>query len=102
MFTFEGLAVLDPAGIQTVIRSCDTRLLAQALKAAPPALQDLFMRNMSRRAAKMLDEELAALGPMRLRQVDEARQKIVAIARELDRKGDITIPKGANADEVIV
>ena len=47
-------------------------------------------------------EELAALGPMRLRQVDEAQQKVVATARELERKGDITIPKGAGADEVIV
>ena len=102
MFTFEGLAGLDPAGMQTLIRSCETRLLAQALKAAPPALLDVFMRNMSKRAGRLLEEELAALGPMRLRQVDEAQQKVVATARELERKGDITIPKGAGADEVIV
>jgi flagellar motor switch protein FliG len=102
MFTFDGLLSLDPAGIQTLIRGCDTRLLAQSLKGAAPALVDVFMRNMSKRAAKMLEEEISALGPMRLRQVDEAQQKIVALARELERKGDITIPKGSGADEVIV
>lgn len=101
MFTFEGLVALDPAGIQTLIRSCDTRVLAQSLKGAQPALLDVFMRNMSRRAAKLLEDELAALGPMRLRQVDEARQTIVATARDLERKGDITIPRGSSADEVI-
>ncbi|WP_293864532.1 flagellar motor switch protein FliG [uncultured Alsobacter sp.] len=101
MFTFEGLLALDPAGIQTLIRACDTRVLAQALKGASPALTDVFMRNMSKRAGRMLEEELTTLGPMRLRLVDEAQQKVVTLARELERKGDIIIPKGGH-DEVIL
>jgi flagellar motor switch protein FliG len=101
MFTFEGLLELDPAGIQTLIRGCDMRVLAQSLKGASAALVDVFTRNMSKRAARILEEEIASLGPMRLRQVDEAQQTIVALARELERTGDITIPRGGT-DEVIV
>ncbi|TVQ82529.1 MAG: flagellar motor switch protein FliG [Micavibrio sp.] len=101
MFTFEDLQNLDPSGIQTLIRSADKEKLPVALKGATPEMQDLFFSNMSERAAKMLKEDIAAMGPVRLRDVEEAQTSLVATAKDLSERGEITISSGEAEDELI-
>ncbi|MES1150604.1 MAG: flagellar motor switch protein FliG, partial [Dongia sp.] len=83
MFTFEDLGKLDPGGAQTLLRNVDKAKLPMALKGASVALQDLFLGNMSERASKMLKEDMAAMGPVRLRDVEEAQMAMVNMAKEL-------------------
>jgi len=101
MFTFEDLAKLDNASAQTLMRSVDKDKLAVALKGANEVVREFFLKNMSTRAAKMLTDDMEALGPVRLRDVDEAQAGLVNMAKELAAKGDITISKG-KADEELV
>lgn len=101
MFTFEHLALLDPSGVQTLIRTVDKDKLALALKGANDSLKELFFSNMSERASKILREDMAAMGPVRLRDVDEAQQAMVKAAKELASKGEIVISSGKDEDEVI-
>ena len=101
MFTFDDLVKVDPAGIQQILRAVDKDKLAIALKGAPPALSDLFFDNMSERAAKILREDMAAMGPVRMRDVDEAQVEIVGVAKDLADKGEIIISDGAGADELV-
>jgi flagellar motor switch protein FliG len=100
MFTFEDLAKLDAAGIQTLIRTVGNDRLAIALKGASERLRDLFFANMSERGAKILREEMASMGPVRLRDVDEAQQTIVNSAKELAAAGEILIADGKE-DELV-
>ncbi len=83
MFTFEDLLRLDSAGTQVLVRRIAKEQLAVALKGASEPLKDMFFSNMSERAAKMLREDIAAMGPVRLRDVDEAQSAIVAAAKAL-------------------
>ncbi len=101
MFTFEDLQNLDPAGIQTLIRAVDKDKLPLALKGATETLTDLFFSNMSERAAKIMKEDMAAMGPVRLREVEEAQQYVVSVAKDLEERGEITIASGAEEDELI-
>lgn len=101
MFTFEDLQNLDPAGIQTLIRAVDKDKLPLALKGATETLTDLFFSNMSERAAKIMKEDMAAMGPVRLKEVEEAQQYIVSVAKGLEERGEITIASGAEEDELI-
>ena len=101
MFTFEDLQKLDPAAIQTVVRAADKEKLPTALKGATETLRDLFFSNMSERAAKIMKEDMAAMGPVRLRDVEEAQQYIVGVAKDLEDRGEITISTGAEEDELI-
>lgn len=101
MFTFEDLQKLDPAGIQTLIRACDKDKLPIALKGATETLRDLFFANMSERAAKIMKEDMAAMGPVRLKDVEEAQQNIVTVAKTLEARGEITIASGQEEDELI-
>lgn len=101
MFTFEDLGKLDPSGVQTVLRVVDKDKLAIALKGASENVRDLFLSNMSERAGKMLREDMAAMGPVRLRDVDEAQNHMVAIAKDLAEKGEIIIVDG-KGDDVLV
>lgn len=101
MFTFEDLQNLDPAGIQTLIRAVDKDKLPLALKGATETLRDLFFSNMSERAAKIMKEDMAAMGPVRLKEVEEAQQYIVSVAKDLEARGEITIASGAEEDELI-
>jgi flagellar motor switch protein FliG len=101
MFTFEHLALLDPSGVQTLIRTVDKDKLALALKGANDALKELFFSNMSERAAKILREDMGSMGPVRLRDVDEAQQILVKTAKELASKGEIVISSGKEEDDVI-
>jgi flagellar motor switch protein FliG len=100
MFTFEDLESIDNKGIQTLMRAIDKSKLTIALKGAPQNIKDLFIRNMSQRAARILLEEIESLGPIRVRDVDEAQTSIVNAAKELIGKGEIEIAEDGK-DEYI-
>ncbi|MBN8521039.1 MAG: flagellar motor switch protein FliG [Alphaproteobacteria bacterium] len=101
MFTFEDLQKLDPAAVQTLIRACDKEKLPAALKGATETIRDLFFSNMSERAAKIMKEDMAAMGPVRLKDVEESQQYIVSVAKDLESRGEITISSGSEEDELI-
>ena len=101
MFVFEDLAKLDPSGVQTLLRSVEKDKLALALKGASDNLRDLFMSNMSERAAKLLKEDMTGMGPVRLRDVDTAQQEMVASAKDLASRGEIQLADGGGDDELI-
>ena len=101
MFTFEDLAKLDPTAIQTLIRAVDKDKLPTALKGATETLRDLFFSNMSERAAKIMKEDMAAMGPVRLKDVEESQQYVVNVAKDLEARGEITISSGSEEDELI-
>lgn len=101
MFTFEDLAKIDPAGIQSLLRVVEKDKLATAMKGASETIKDLFFKNMSERAAKLLKEDMEAMGPVRLKDVDEAQMSIVTAAKDLAAKGEIVIA-GDSADEQLV
>ncbi len=100
MFVFDNISQLDDRSIQRVLREVDTRDLALALRGAPEALREKIFRNLSSRAAEMLREEISMMGPVRLRQVEEAQQRIVAIIRRLDEAEEIVISRGG--EDVLV
>jgi flagellar motor switch protein FliG len=101
MFTFEDLKKLDPSAIQTLLRAIDKGRLAMALKGASEELRDLFFSNMSERAAKILREDMEAMGPVRLKDVDEAQMYLVNSAKELSAKGEIVIADSKGEDELV-
>jgi flagellar motor switch protein FliG len=101
MFTFDDLAKLDNGAIQTLMRQVDKEKLAKALKGANESVRRIFLTNMSQRAGKMLTEDMEALGPVRLKDVDDAQSSLVNMAKDLAAKGEIMIVKG-NADEELV
>lgn len=101
MFTFEDLAKIDAAGIQTLLRSVDKGKLSIALKGASETIRDLFFGNMSERAAKILREDIETLGPVRLRDVEEAQVEMVANAKDLATRGEITIAEGDGEDQLV-
>jgi flagellar motor switch protein FliG len=100
MFTFEDLARLDSSGIQTLIRNAGNDRIAVALKGASEKLRDLFFANMSERAARILREEMASMGPVRLRDVEEAQLFLVNMAKELAAAGEIMLLDGKD-DELV-
>lgn len=101
MFIFEDIVTLDDASIQRVIREVESKDLAKALKGASEEVKERIFRNVSRRASEMLQEELDFMGPVRLREVEEAQQSIVGIIRRLDEAGEIIISRGGE-DAIIV
>jgi flagellar motor switch protein FliG len=101
MFTFDDLVRLDTGSAQTLMRHIDKDKLAVALKGAGEPVREFFMSNMSTRAAKMLIDDMQALGPVRLREVDEAQSQLVNLAKDLAAKGEIMISKGRNDEELI-
>lgn len=94
MFTFDDLSSLDGQSVQVIMRKIDKTLLPLAMKGASEELKKLFMDNMSTRAAKILEEDIESLGPVKLRDVDEAQSKLVLTAKELAASGEITIDSG--------
>ena len=100
MFTFEDLAKLDPTGIQTLMRSAGNDRITVALKGASEQLRDLFLKNMSERAGKILRDDMQAMGPVRLRDVEEAQQFLVNMAKELAASGEIVLADGKD-DELV-
>ena len=101
MFTFEDLARLDTSGVQTLLRSVDKAKLVIALKGASETLKDLFFNNMSERASKLLKDEMGSMGPIRLKEVDEAQMLMVQMAKDLAARGEIVISEGKAEDELI-
>jgi flagellar motor switch protein FliG len=101
MFTFDDLIKLDAGSAQTLMRNIDKDKLAVALKGAGEPVREFFFKNMSTRAAKMLIEDMQALGPVRLRDVDEAQSLLVNIAKDLAAKGEILISKSRGDEELI-
>ena len=101
MFTFEDLGKLDPGGVQTLLRNVEKDKLPLCLKGASEALRDLFLSNMSERASKMLKEDMAAMGPVRLRDVEEAQLAMVTVAKDLAGKGEIMLSDKKGEDELI-
>ncbi len=101
MFTFEDLGNLDPSAIQTVLRAADKDKTALALKGASEKVRDLFYSNMSERAAKIMREDMEAMGPVRLRDVDEAQMYMVQTAKDLAEKDEIIIVDSKGEDELV-
>jgi flagellar motor switch protein FliG len=101
MFTFEDLSKIDPVGIQALLRGIDKDKLAIALKGASETIKDLFFSNMSERASKILKEDMEGMGPVRLKDVDEAQMYIVTIAKDLAAKGEIIIADANGEDQLI-
>jgi len=101
MFTFEDLARLEMSAIQTLLSKLDKRDLALALKGASDGVKDFFFKNMSSRAAKLLQDDMRDMGPVRLKDVDEAQTRMVATAKDLAAKGEIIILKTKSDDQMI-
>ena len=101
MFTFDDLIRLDTGSAQTLMRHIDKDKLAVALKGASEPVREFFMSNMSTRAAKMLVDDMQALGPVRLRDVDEAQAQLVNLAKDLAAQGEIMISKNRGDEELV-
>jgi len=101
MFVFEDIVTLDNRALRKVISEVDMSVWALALKIASEDVAERIFSNMSKRAAEMLREEIEYLGPVRLRDVEEAQQRIVATIRRLEEVGEIIIARGGE-DEIIV
>jgi flagellar motor switch protein FliG len=101
MFVFEDIVNLDSIAIQRFIREVDNGELTTALKGATEEVKEMIFANMSKRMAEMLKEDMEFMGPVRLRDVEEAQQKIVNIIRKLEEAGEIIISRGGG-DEIIV
>ena len=103
MFVFEDLVLVEDRGIQQVMKEVDSKELALAIKAASTEVKEKIFKNMSKRAAEAVKEEMEFMGPVRLRQVEEAQQRIVAIVRKLEEGGEIVIQgRGGKGEEVVV
>jgi flagellar motor switch protein FliG len=101
MFTFEDLSKLDAGSVQTLMRQVDKDVLGRALKGASEGMKTLFFGNMSTRAAKSLQDDMQSLGPIRLKDVDEAQTKMTDLAKELAEKGEIMIAKNSAEEELV-
>ncbi len=101
MFTFEDLTRIDSAGIQQLLRHVEKDRLAMALKGASDDAKDMFFRNMSERAGKMMREDMESMGPVRLKEVDEAQAEVVTVAKQLAESGEIVIAGSGEEDELV-
>ena len=101
MFTFEDLNRLDPAGVQTLLRAVDKDKMTIALKGASEELRDLFFSNMSERAGKLMREDMQSLGPIRLKDVEDAQNAMVQSAKDLADRGEIVLGGGGGDDQLV-
>ena len=101
MFVFEDILLLDDRAIQRVLRDVDNNDLGIALKAANEDVQNVIFKNMSKRLATMIKEDMEFMGPVRMKDVEEAQQKIVGIIRKLEDSAEIVISRGGG-DEIVV
>jgi len=102
MFVFEDINLVDDRGIQTVLKEVDNSDLALALKTASEELKEKIFRNMSERAAAMINEEMEYMGPVRLSDVESAQQRIVDVVRRLEDAGEIILQgRGGDTDVVV-
>ncbi len=101
MFVFEDLSKLDPGGVQTLLRAVEKDQLGLALKGASESLREMFFSNMSERAAKIMREDMEGMGPVRLKDVDQAQMTMVQVAKDLAAKGEIMLAGQGGDDELI-
>ncbi|MBT2649617.1 flagellar motor switch protein FliG [Bacillus sp. ISL-34] len=101
MFVFEDIVTLDGRAIQRVVRESDNEDLKLSLKVASDEVKEIVFRNMSKRMVETFQEEMEYMGPVRLRDVEEAQSRIVAVIRHLEETGDIVIARGGG-DDIIV
>ena len=101
MFVFEDILLLDDRAIQRVLRDVDNADLGVALKAANEEVQNVIFKNLSKRLAAMIKEDMEFMGPVRMKDVEEAQQKIVSVIRKLEDAGEIVISRGGG-DEIVV
>jgi len=101
LFTFEDLLGVEDRGLMALLKEVNTQELALALKAATDELKESFFRNMSNRAAEMLQEELEIMGPARLRDVEAAQQKIIQVAKRLEAEGQLVLTSKGGEDVFI-
>jgi flagellar motor switch protein FliG len=101
MFVFEDLSKLDPGGVQTLLRAVEKDQLALALKGSSDTLREMFFSNMSERASKIMREDMESMGPVRLRDVDQAQMAMVQVAKDLAAKGEIMLASNSGEDELI-
>lgn len=101
MFVFEDIVMLDDKAIQKVLREVDTQELSKALKSVDSEVQDKIFRNMSKRAASLLKEDMEFMGPTRRKDVEEAQQKIVAVIRKLEEAGEVVIARSGEEDVLV-
>ncbi|MEN3007639.1 flagellar motor switch protein FliG [Pseudothermotoga sp.] len=98
MFVFEDLVKLDDRSVQIILREIETRDLALALKGASEEVKQKIFKNISKRAAQLLQDELEYMGPVRLKDVEEAQQKIINVVRRLEEAGEIIIARGGGEE----
>jgi flagellar motor switch protein FliG len=101
MFVFEDLNKLDPGGVQTLLRAVEKDQLALALKGSSDAVREMFFSNMSERAAKIMREDMESMGPVRLKDVDQAQMNMVQVAKDLAAKGEIMLATSNSEDEFV-
>lgn len=101
MFVFEDIIFIDDRGMQLLLREVDNSKLTLALKTAPDEIKEKIFRNLSKRAGEMLKDDLDAMGPVRLSDVESAQQEVVNIAKRLESEGKITISRGSNGDTLV-
>ena len=101
MFVFEDIVIIDDRSVQRVLREVESQDLALALKGSSDEVNQKIFSNMSTRASDMLKEVIEFMGPVRLRDVEEAQQRIVNIIRRLEETGEIVVARGGG-DEIIV
>lgn len=101
MFTFEDLGNLLPAAIQVIVRNCNKRELALALKGSPEEMKQLFFSGMTERAAKLMRDDMSAMGPVRARDCEEAQTNLVRLAKSLGDRGEIVLVDPKSEDAMI-
>lgn len=101
MFTFDDIGKVNPVGMQAILRAVDKTKLPLALKGAKAEVKKLFVSNMSQRAAQILEEDIQSLGPVRIKDVDEAQASIISVVKDLIIKGEVVVSSGDGSDEFI-
>ena len=102
MFIFEDIATLDDAAIREIIQRVDKKTIGQALKGATDNQQQQFFKNMSGRAVEMMREEMEVMGPVKMKDVHSAQQRIVEVVRKLEEDGVINLSGGGGGDEYVL
>ena len=101
MFVFEDILLLDDRAIQRVLREVENSDLELACKNTPEEVQNVIFKNLSKRLAAMIKEDMEFMGPVRMKDVEEAQQKIVGVIRKLEDAGEIVISRGGGDDIVV-
>ncbi|MBX5467148.1 MAG: flagellar motor switch protein FliG [Firmicutes bacterium] len=102
MFVFENIVQLDDRSIQKVLRRVDNKTLATALKGTPEEVSQKIFKNLSQKAAELLRDDMAVMGPVRIRDVEQAQREVIHIIRQLEDQGEIVISRGNEEDDYVV